>query len=273
MLFSNSNPAFRGFPPLHRAAAQGGLVLVETLLADFSLHQTFQRKRPLEWACRSGQLEVARLLLQSGADARITHNGEDYSSPLHEAVLGDSVPVVELLLAHGAVLGDETVYGATPLHFARSAKMARFLIPLFQTYVWMGIETETFEGLTPLHCAAANGRCVVMRCLIEAGADPHHNGCEAGRPPLHRAARKRHLGACRLLLENGVNINAPDGYGRTALDEALNHATSLWTVHPHISLAVFVTWMLERGARATEFSFHEIAQIVHSSACKTLKAP
>ena len=275
MLFSNSNFAFRGFPPLHRAAALGEVVLVETLLADFDLHQTFRRKRPLEWACRCGQIEVARLLLQNGADARINYDSEDWAEgafgPFQGAVLADSVPLVELLLAHGAVVGEETVYGATPLHCARSAKMARFLIPLFKANANAGIETETIEGLTPLHCAAAKGRRAVLKCLIEAGANPHHNWCETGRPPIHRAALKRHLGACRLLLEHGVNINAPDTDGRTALDETLSHATDFWTVHPHISLAVFVAWMLERGAHATQFSFHEIAEIVHSSVHKTSK--
>lgn len=244
--------SFSGPAPLHRAAASGDVLLVESLLADFDLHESYRCWRPLEWACRSGQIEVARFLLDNGANGHITEDGDDYYDgavgPIHLAVRADALPLVELLLSHGVSVGERTLYDFTPLHLARSAKMARFLIPLVKEQGEWGIEERDIEDLTPLHYAAWKGRSAVLRCLIEAGADPRDNDAEAARTPFHRAARKRHLNSCKVLWEAGADINALDCYDENPLDQALTYARQC-DANPHISLAVFVSWMLQHGAR------------------------
>lgn len=255
-----------GFPPLHRAAASGDVVLVESLLGDFDIHESYRCWRPLEWACRYGQIEVARFLLDNGADAHITQDADDYyigeAGPIHLAVsAADSLPLVELLLSRGVSVVERTLDDATPLHLARSAKMARFLIPLVKEQGKWGIEERDIEGLTPIHYAASNGHSAVLCALLEASADPHDDDAEASRTPFHRAARNRHLKCCKLLWETGADINALAYHDATPLDQTLTYARQC-DANPHISLTVFVSWMLERGATATKFSAHQIAEMM-----------
>ncbi len=48
-------------------------------------------------------------------------------------------------------------------------------------------------------------------------------------------------------------------FGLTAVDEAVRYGTEKnWRV----SLGVFVSWMLERGARANAFSHHDLVEQV-----------
>lgn len=71
----------------------------------------------------------------------------------------------------------------------------------------------TAYGSTPLHLAAAQGHVQVMRRLLEAGADPERP-TPAGIRPIHRAAA--HPQALALLIERGVEVNAADGFRRSA---------------------------------------------------------
>ena len=55
---------------------------------------------PLHWAARSGQVEVVRMLIDSGAD--VNYADEKAGTPLHMAVYSGHGDVAELLIAKGA---------------------------------------------------------------------------------------------------------------------------------------------------------------------------
>ena len=80
----------------------------------------------LEIACASGYAEMARALIQGGADADAVNNEYMSVTPLMLACRSDergTLAVVKLLLEHGADLTRTGVKGDTPLHFAcRSLK-------------------------------------------------------------------------------------------------------------------------------------------------------
>jgi hypothetical protein len=112
-------------------------------------------------------LRVADLLLNSGADP----NWRDDSGlrPLHRVSKGTDGYAIPVLLNHGAEVNQRVTCnscfdrGKRPLHFARSAGAAKFLIAA-------GAEVNAVDdnGATALHKVFSAG---VARVLIENGAD------------------------------------------------------------------------------------------------------
>lgn len=66
----------------------------------------------LNIAVQNKQKNVARFLIESGADVNIAESGG--FTPLHYAVLGD-VATTEFLLKHGADIYAKNSYGETPV--------------------------------------------------------------------------------------------------------------------------------------------------------------
>lgn len=85
-----------------------------------------------------GHLEIARLLVEAGADVNRPSDNAIRVAPLHSAVESGNVALLELLLAHGAK--------PDPVEFLEA---------------------------TPLHSAAARGNREMVEKLLAAGADRH----------------------------------------------------------------------------------------------------
>ena len=81
------------------------------------------------------------------------------------------------------------------------------------------VNQQDIFGDTPLHGAARYGHANAIRMFIEAGAlvNQQDNG---GRTPLHLAAMIGRADAIRMLIEAGALINQQDSYGKTAVDIA-----------------------------------------------------
>ena len=91
---------------------------------------------PLGLASFFGHLEVAKLLLERGANANAESRNTMRVVPLHSAVAGRHTKVAELLLANGA-----------------------------------NVNTKQQGGFSPLHQAAAHGQLEMIRLLLSYGAD------------------------------------------------------------------------------------------------------
>ncbi|KAJ9644083.1 hypothetical protein H2199_003951 [Coniosporium tulheliwenetii] len=89
----------------------------------------------------------------------------------------------------------------------------------WQQYVKLSVNKKDSRGRTALHWAASRGNEVMVRLLLEEGADLHAKD-EDGRTALHEAARSGKEAVVRLLLEEGADLHAKDKDGRTALHEA-----------------------------------------------------
>jgi uncharacterized protein len=119
-----------GWPPLHLSAAFADPEAV-TLLIEHGAHIHQFSHNPLRnqalHACIAlgNSVEVARLLIEAGADVNVTAAG-GYTS-LHLAASGGKKEIVVLLLEHGADRGVLCDQGKTPADYARERGHAEVL--------------------------------------------------------------------------------------------------------------------------------------------------
>ena len=179
-------------------------------------------------AAHSGFGDLVEFFLDKGADPNAAPAG---FTALHEAVMRRDEKMVRALLDHGAN-PNTPLTTWTPTR--RSSKDFNFEPPLV--------------GATPFWLAARFSEPGVMRLLVKHGANPlfvHHAEYWAGEPALLRTQTTTALmaatgmgggdpwvqpdrgerealvlEAARLAVELGVNVNAANTDGRTALDAA-----------------------------------------------------
>ncbi len=124
----------------------------------------------LHWAAEHGDVEMAMMLLDAGADLEMaTRLGEH--TPLHVASTAGHTLVVSALVEAGADVNASTTTGAAPLHFAAASGSGEAVAELLAH----GAEPDTREphwGQTPLMFAAAAGRVEVIEALLGGRANP-----------------------------------------------------------------------------------------------------
>ncbi len=125
----------------------------------------------LHWAAQRGDVEMARLVTDAGANVRAGTRIGNYT-PLHLASRAGSAPVVEALLEAGSEVNAATTNsGATALHLAAESGNAEVIGLL----VDHGADVQAREaewGQTPLILAAAHNRPEAIRALVQRDADP-----------------------------------------------------------------------------------------------------
>lgn len=225
------------------AAAVGRGDLVRNFLKDdpaLAKAKDGSGSTPLIMAAKWGQAEVAKLLIESGADVKLRVSSWS-PTPLEVAA---SREVAELLVAHGARVNDRNESGRVPLHFAKNRKVAELFLtsgvnvdvmdkrrftPLHlarnkdvaQLLLTKGAEigAKTKDGRMPLHTATEEVRTEVVELLLANGADVNAKG-EHGQTALHAAAGQGQIEIAKLLLSEGAGVNAKDNYGSTPLHAA-----------------------------------------------------
>jgi len=179
-----------------------------------------------------------RWLLEHGADPNLAwgHEGE---APLHVAARRWDVPMVELLVRHGADPLSRRLDGYTPhtlaeLHgnhdiaawlVAHGAKdelspLERFVAACARgdrasatamLDARPGLRTELGpEHHLMMQRPAESGHAAVLETMLSCGFDPHARDKD-NVTALHRAAMAGHPDAVRVLLKHGADVNALDG--------------------------------------------------------------
>lgn len=179
----------------------------------------------LQWAAIEGHETPIRQVYERRGD--MTIRNKTGATLLHLAAENGHEGVVKLLLEKGADITAQNQSGATALHVA-AEKGFDGMFRLLQL-VWRGtsfdkaIDTVDRVGCSPLHSAAANNCQVIIRILLEEGANIAMKNVR-GRTPLHLAAEKGHEEAVRLLMENGAAADEAAGFldraGNTPLHSA-----------------------------------------------------
>jgi ankyrin repeat protein len=166
---------------LFQAIYQGDAAAVRKLLADDPKLANTPNEHghlPLQAALRGRNLELAKILLDAGAD--IHARERDTGTPLHFAAANGPKQAVELLLARGARVDSHTVH----------------------------------DDFTPLHWAASHGQREIVALLLAKGADVNggHTGQNLKPPwsPLYAAVKNRHTEVAKLLIAKGARVETAD---------------------------------------------------------------
>lgn len=171
---------------------------------------------PLHWATACGNVEVAKLLLERGADIE-QKGGVVYYTPLILAAINDHESIVRLLLSNGADVKATTMWDETALHWASWAGHEAVSIVLLEN----GAPTEDLgsDDQTPLVEAVREGHEGLARILLENGAnvDAYNMNHDT---PLHIAAQKGFLGIASLLLSHKAQINLISNTDTTPIQRA-----------------------------------------------------
>jgi ankyrin repeat protein len=185
----------------------------------------------LHSACYFGRLEVARELLDYGADANAQNiRGE---TPLHLVSRGQhdthegGVGVVQLLLERSANVNAQDKGCITPLHLACYYGRLEIAGALLYNGARLGVNTKDELGQTPLHLVLEGNRSGgdgvgIVHLLLEHGADVNAQDGD-DETPLHLASHYGKLAIGRVLLIRGANANAENIRGQTPM-----HVLSLW---------------------------------------------
>ena len=167
---------------------------------------------PLQWAIHSGNSEIAKKMIENGADVNGTGgNGE---TPLHYAVSRGMIELASYLLENGADVNSKNIDGRTPLHHVvqrGNKKITRLLIE-------NGAEVNVgdLEGRTPLYCATRLDNVNMCNLLLGYDADVNSGG-PCGWVPLHVAVRLGYFQLANLLLMYGADVHIANNDGDTAL--------------------------------------------------------
>ncbi|XP_035826279.1 transient receptor potential cation channel subfamily A member 1 homolog [Aplysia californica] len=204
-----------GQTPLHFAAMRGNEVACRDLLYFRDRvkigYEDKQGITPLHSAAIHNHLEIARMLLEAGAD--LMCRDKELSTPLHHAASEGNMDLVQVLFEAGA---------RTKEAWVTLSEM---------------VSATDIESSTALHVAVDNGHYEVAKVLLEKRA-------EVNKPrkhfmyPLHLAAQSGDIRIARLLVENHARIDAVNSDQATALHRAsaLNHVE-------------VVKFLVDRGAR------------------------
>lgn len=184
---------------------------------------------PLHWAAHHGQLEIAQLLLEHGANADQESEGDKWT-PLHWAAQISHTNLVRLLLDHGAQVnktaqtdsGPQTSLALAAENLQRIATEDTQLATM-KLLLQRGAKITADESeWTPLHWAACNGQTKILALLLAHGADINAFTHE-DHTPLHMAANNEHPEAVQQLLAEGADVTLADyEEGWTALHQAVH---------------------------------------------------
>ncbi len=203
--------------------------------------ESYMYAPPLLFAVENNNLKIAELLLENGANPDASYDFEGGPT----IIMSARADMAELLISYGAEIDYYAVEGENPF----GAAVRRGDVDAMKVFLKHGVKPDVSsimdEGSAncdyALACfiqgaesafyygASEYSLIEVLKLLIELGADIHANIEHYNNPSqslLMYMAESNSVQIMKFLLDNGVDINAKDFEGKTALDYALREGNN-----------------------------------------------
>lgn len=224
-------------------AANVGNASVIRLMLEYATEDLLNSRSPIHDSGRTlllvaaiqGHIEVVKALFEKGDRAMLLaqstlRRGKREETALHYAASWGHSELVEFLLEQGAMANVKTSEeGITPLQ--KVAENSSYLmlcedrdpVPIIKTLLANGADATLVDNLgrTPIHFACLNElHWSSMEKLVEVALEGWERNRAVAMMRKGTLLRKSHKAVVKLFQENGVDINAKDNTGRTALHYA-----------------------------------------------------
>jgi ankyrin repeat protein len=169
----------------------------------------------LHFAAREGAVEAVRALVEGGADVNLVSGGE-HTSPIVEAIINGHLDLAKYLLEHGADVRLANIDGLTPLYAAIDMRWRHNT-----WYPQPTIEQEKTDYLAFMKELLDRGADVNAPIARKLWFRKFRYGDDwvepVGATPFWRAAQANDVDAMRLLASRGADTNRPTKHGVTPL--------------------------------------------------------
>jgi ankyrin repeat protein len=201
-----------------------------------------QRQTLLHCASKKGYFNMVCFLVEK-LSANVDLVDINGNSPLHLAVYGGHLDIVEYLLNRGCNPHFRNRWGTTAEE--EGIKHGRWIAELFDSmykrdmfemartgvdwwfYYYFYIASKDMvdsNGISLLYHACRYGQYSVAKWLLEHGANVNiQMKTKPKSTPLHGAKYRGHLSIIELLLEYGADVNIKNDFGATVFDEAVSN--------------------------------------------------
>jgi len=167
-----------------------------------------KKETPLYFAIESGDFERVKALIDKGADVnKMSCNWY----PIHIAAKKGSYKIVNVLIVNKAAINNESAYGETPLELA-----------------------------------VLSGKKDVVELLIKNGANVNPRTKRAERNSLHNAIEINYEQIGKILIVNGIDLNAVDNNGNTPLHYAAK-SNRIWAIKLLVTHKAFLQVKNNKG--------------------------
>jgi len=281
---------------LTRAVKEDMIDVVRGLLSTVDVNQVDSNSLTLlQIAVEHNRCEIAKLLLESGADI----NHENHNTILFKA--SSSIPMMDLLLNYNANLLDRTneaglnllqqsakdlnietvkwlvndkrmpvggdqflvhkvLEEAPKSNFDRKNKaicdILKFLNEKGAPFNEL-MEYDVYDYM-PIHVAAMVHSPAVLKYFLDNGLHPDAIKTDGNRTLLHLAAKENNADVIDYLIDKGANTEMVDRHGLTPLDISLDYTGSFFEVGAKLVIAgasLPDTWLENRDYTETDIDF------------------
>ena len=200
-----------------------------------------QRQTLLHCACKKGYFDMVRFLVEQRS-ANVDLVDVNGNSPLHLAVYGGHLDIIEYLLNRGCNPHFINRWGTTAQE--EGIKHGRWIADLFESmrerdmfemaregvdwwlYYYFDVQLKDSadsNGISLLYYACRYGKYSVTKWLLEQGANVNIQIITGSRStPLHGAKYHGHLSIVELLLKYDADATIQNAYRVTAFDEEIS---------------------------------------------------